>query len=557
MIVRLKLLPDGRTSILPNGPDGRPEFLAAVQSAGAKHDPRLAAYVCERDRTPDVILALRAKRFDVRVDAAMALAVEDALKDAEARRRSAGGTAAAAVRRTAAAGAALYPYQRAGVAWLRQRPRALLADDMGCGKTLQALMAVPRNTGTVVVCPAVVKGVWEAEAARWRPDLTVTVLRGLGSFRWPVPNEIVVLNYELLPAHVIGAHRLRAMDPRFGPPPMGLTVIGDEAHIVRNRDARRTQRFRTLARAALKAGGNIWLLTGTPMLSRPLELYNVLSAAELETDAFGTWSNFVELFRLRRGGYMGKQLVCAGSPDPSVPRLLGRVCLRRTRREVLPQLPPKTEREIVVPDLDDAVAKICDDAIALLREAGIDLTDSTLSVDLTDSREVMQRIAAARSALATAKIPALVALAETYEAASEPLIVFSAHRPPVDVFAEREGWATITGDTSAARRTQIAEDFRAGKYRGLAATIPSAGVGLTLSGGVANACHVAFCDLDWTPALNAQAADRVHRIGQTRGVLVTRLVADHVLDRHVTRLLVEKQALIAATMPTTEAASRA
>jgi len=82
-------------------------------------------------------------------------------------------------------GLALYPYQAVGVSWLKDRTGALLADEMGCGKTVQALAALPENAMCVVIAPAAVKGVWMAEARRWRPDLHVSILSGRGSFRWP------------------------------------------------------------------------------------------------------------------------------------------------------------------------------------------------------------------------------------------------------------------------------------------------------------------------------------------------------------------------------------
>lgn len=550
MIVRLDRLPDGRTAVRPEGHARWSYFIEALRAAGGKRDKRLAAHVCEYDQTPRLIDELVQRNFEVRASAELEEALGTLEEVVRRRKHGAGGLAAALKRRVEDAGGKLYPFQQRGVAWLAQRNRALLADEMGVGKTVQALMAMPKGTGAVVVCPAVVKGVWRDEAARWRPDFDVTVLKGRGSFRWPRLGEVIVINYALLPA-AVKAGRGFTIDPDLGHPPLGCTIIADEAHKVKTAKSQRTRNFKAMSRAALKAGGNVWLLTGTPMLGNPLELYNVLRAADLEVEAFGPWNEFCRLFDMRRGGYRGKQLL-PGTPAPEVPKLLSRVCMRRTREQVLPELPEKIVRTVTVDCIDSRTRKVCDEVIATLRAAGVDLTESALDVDLSDRQEVMKCIAAARSALAAAKVPALQEWVETYEANREPLVVFSAHRAPIDLLAKREGWVTITGEVDPESRADIARDFREGKYKGLAATISAAGVGLTLCGGPAKAGHAVFVDLDWTPALNAQAADRLHRMGQTRGVLITHLVADHILDQHLTDLLLRKERLIAATMPTTE-----
>ena len=547
-VVALDLLPDGRTSIRPRDGKRRTPFLEAVRAAGGRHDRNLAVHVCERDQTPKLLAELDAREFRPSLSGALGQALSQHAKTARARRRAAGGLASAADRRVAGAGGTLYPFQRRGVAWLSQRERALLADQPGLGKTLQALMATPRGGSAVVVCPASVKGVWRSEAARWRPDLEVTVLKGRRSFRWPKPDELMVTNYEILPAPIHTPQGGLAVDPKLGNPPMGLALIADEAHALRVARTQRTRKFRALSRATLRAGGRVWLLTGTPMLAKPLELYNVLMAASLEGEAFGTWSNFCRLFHVSRGRW--NELVFT-DPHPDVPRLLSRVCLRRLRADVLPELPEKTEREIVVNNIDARTRSLCREAWDALQEAGVDLSQAASTVDLSNWGTVTKRIASARLALASAKIPALVEIAESYESAGEPLVVFSAQRAPIDVLAKREGWATITGDVAPGARTKIAAAFRDGEYRGLAVTIAAGGVGLTFSGGKAKAAHAVFNDLDYTPALNSQAADRLHRIGQTRGVLITRLVADHPLDAHVTRLLARKADLIERTVPTT------
>ena len=111
----------------------------------------------------------------------------------------------------------------------------------------------------------------------------------------------------------------------------------------------------------------------------------------------------------------------------------------------------------------------------------------------------------------------------------------------IPLLGSREGWAFIDGSTSAADREQIVEKFQNGKLRGIALSIRAAGVGLTLT----RAWKAAFVDLDWTPAGNAQAEDRLCRIGQTHEhVEIVHMVSDHPLDQRVMELLVDKSRMI-------------
>jgi len=110
---------------------------------------------------------------------------------------------------------------------------------------------------------------------------------------------------------------------------------------------------------------------------------------------------------------------------------------------------------------------------------------------------------------------------------------------------KRPGWGCIAGDVAANERRSLEHDFEAGRLKGLAATIGAGGVALTL----VRASHALFVDLDWRPALNVQAEDRLVRVGQTaNSVLIKRLLLDHPLDRHVMEVLAKKMRVIAAAV---------
>lgn len=427
-------------------------------------------------------------------------------------------------------GMELYAFQEAGVYFLASRRAALLSDEMGLGKTIQALTALPYHSPTLVVCPAVAKGVWAREAAKWRPDFNVSILSGSSSFRWPRPGELLVTNYDVLPR-----------EPPPSPPP-GLSNIFDEAQYLKSFKAKRRKSAAKISAAAVQAQGRVWLLTGTPMQNEPPELYSVLDVAGLAVEAFGRYADFVKLFHGRQIS-MGKgvQKTVWGKPDDSVPERLARVMLRRLRKNVLSQLPEKRVSVLEVEVSADSMREL--DKIAFrLGEEGLSLQDPYAIYEATkENRVVFDTIATLRKLVANAKLPAALALAEQYEEENEPLILMSAHLEPLRAFEKRPGWGVLEGKTPAHLRTGLEESFQRGELKGLACSIKAAGVALTLTRG----CNVVFVDESWNPADNEQAEDRVCRIGQTRGVEIIRLFCEHELDKHVLRVLHRKEKLIA------------
>jgi hypothetical protein len=264
----------------------------------------------------------------------------------------------------------------------------------------------------------------------------------------------------------------------------------------------------------------LYLLTATPLLNRPPELWNLLKLADLHVEAYGTFRAFCAAFN-------GSPAAGWGTPTPAAAMGFSRVALRRLKTEVLDQLPPKRRAMLPVGvTISRGDQQVLDEA-----EAAI----------LTYGRTVpFELISRARAITAKSKIPALLDRVEEYEEAGEPLVVFSCHREPVEALGARPGWALITGSTSPERRTVIEEAFQRGELRGVAATVQAGGVAITLT----RAAHVLFCDRAWTPALNEQAEDRCNRIGQTRGVLVEVLVAARTLDERVEEIIEEKSAII-------------
>jgi len=415
----------------------------------------------------------------------------------------------AAIERGVAAGA--YPYQLMGIRFIAERARCLLGDDMGTGKTMMSLLSIPQDHGALVIVPASVKYNWVAECKKWRPDLKPCVLNSdrLPAVLWPPVGEVWIINPDALPE--LPPHHDYRSNPVF--------IIADEAHLYKNTKTKRHKAVFAWNLAASK----VCIMTGTPMTNRPMDLWGTLQVAGLAAKAFGTKQYFKGLFELTDRN----ELV---NPSPEVPRRLRSVMLRRTQDEVLKELPPAIHTQHIV-------SKVIPAALVEKLDTAYEKIEAALDMNELPPIEQMSLV---RALLATFKVTEMHELIENYEENGTPLVVFSAHKEPVLSAAARPGWASITGETKNEDRQRIVNEFQAGKLKGVALTVQAGGVGLTLT----HAAHMLFVDLDWTPALNAQAEARIKRIGQKAAhVHYTTMVVQHPVDARVLQLLEHKTKL--------------
>lgn len=433
----------------------------------------------------------------------------------------------------------LYPYQIEGVNYLSHKDKAILGDEMGLGKTLQSLMTIPEHGNAMVICRAGLKYNWLDEVNKWRKDLHPVVINGKGNFRWPQANEVIIINNDILPpsfdppqknfngSKASATKEFRKNLKDSNPQAQNVVLIIDEAHDYKNQKAARTRKVKEIALLAKKVIG----LTGSPLNNRPQDLYGVLETLGLAKQVFKSWANFQRLFRATfdhfpAHGKMVKKINW-GKPSPEVPQLLRKVMLRRLRSEVLPELPEKTYTNLVVGDLDSCLKKKLD---ALWNE-----WDTNLHIE--KELPPFHKFSEIRQQLAKNRVPAMLEYVENAEEQNVPLVVFSAHLAPLDALLFRPGWAVITGVTTPEKRQEIVREFQAGKLLGIGVSIQAGGIGINLT----HAWKGIFVDLDWSPAANWQAEDRLARIGQKANkVEIVRMVSDHPLDLHLQKMLVDK-----------------
>ena len=425
--------------------------------------------------------------------------------------------------------AELRPYQREGVHWLARRRGlglpALLADDMGLGKTLQALCAVRGRT--LVVAPTSVVPNWAAEIERFRPDLRVCLYQGPGRALDPEA-DLSVTSWTLLR---LDSEALAAVD--------WDSVVLDESQAIKNPDSQ-------VARAAFALPGRFRLaLTGTPVENRLSELWSQFHF--LSRGWLGARRDFEERFA---------KPIAAGDAA-ATERLRRRVApfvLRRMKREVAPELPPRTEQvlhvELSEPEraVYDAIRAATRDEVAKrfgggggtfqVLEALLRLRQAACSADLVPGA----------GEVASSKLAVLHENLEEVVSEGHKALVFSQWTQLLDrvepgLRAAGLGFARLDGSTRD-RAGSVAR-FQADDGPPLMlVSLGAGGSGLNLTA----ADTVFILDPWWNPAVEDQAADRAHRIGQTRPVMVYRLVARDTVEERVLALQERKRELADAAL---------
>ncbi len=428
--------------------------------------------------------------------------------------------------------AELRSYQRRGVDWLgfaRQAGLgAMLCDDMGLGKTLQALCAV--EGPALVVAPTSLLHNWEKEAKRFRPGLEVSVYHG-PKRELPAATDAAQL--------VITSYGVLRLDTEALAKQRWRVAILDEAQVIKNPDSQ-------VARAAFELDAEFKItLSGTPVENRLDELWS--QAHFTNPGMLGGREDFKDRWARPIAAGVGERA-------ESLRAKLKPVMMRRLKREVAPELPPRTEITVHC-ELSEAERLLYE---ALRREARAEiegLLSEGKNVLSALERLLRLRQAACHRALVpgqqaddSAKLRRLRAELDEAVAAGHKALVFSQWTSFLDLVEPglRElgiDWCRLDGSTRD--RGEVVDRFSADDGPPvMLLSLMAGGTGLNLTA----ADHVYFLDPWWNPAVEAQAADRAHRIGQDKPVLIHRLVARNTVDERILALQERKRALADAVV---------
>ncbi len=436
--------------------------------------------------------------------------------------------------------ATLRPYQLAGYRWLAFLQDAglggILADDMGLGKTLQALCALVRAGGTsLVVAPTSVLHAWAGEAARFAPGLRTCVFHGAQRTLDPEA-DLVITSYALL-----------RLDERLQRP--WTCLVLDEAQAIKNPDSQ-------TARAAFAAEAEHRIsLTGTPLENRLDELWSQLHF--LMPGFLGGQKRFQDRYvKPMESGDAATAASLRARIRPFV--------LRRLKKDVAKDLPPRTEVVLRCPMSDAQVG-----AYGALRAASEAKVLEALGANRTmEVLEYLLRLRQAachpallpgvedRSVASSGKLGLLMDRLDVVVAEGHKALVFSQWTSMLDLIEEALDGANVAClrlDGATRDRQALVDRFQSSDGPPVfLISLKAGGTGLTLT----EADYVFHCDPWWNPAVEDQATDRAHRIGQTRPVVSVKLVSEDTVEERILELQAAKRELARAALGDAGAAAQ-
>ncbi len=412
-----------------------------------------------------------------------------------------------------------FPYQLEGVAFLYPRQAAILADEMGLGKTMQAITAIRllvRNgeaRSVLLVCPKPLVSNWKREFEQWAPEIPLLVIEGdQGRRRWQWEQAqfpVKVANYELLPRD---REVLESAGPDGRPAVTFDLVVLDESQRIKNRAGATSQAVRSIVRR------RSWALTGTPVENSTEDL--------------------VGIFEFLSPGFL---------PPDMKPSRMGRTIadfvLRRTKDQVLTDLPPKLIRDAeleLTPEQRETYSLAENEGVLRLTEMG----------DAAAIQHVFELVLRLKQICnfdpvsgASTKMERLEADLEEIADSGRKAIVFSQWVSTLEQIAGRLGRFSpllFHGKIPSARRDEVIRRFREdSRHVVLLMSYGAGSVGLNLQ----FASYVFLFDRWWNPAVEDQAINRAHRIGAGGPVTVTRFLAVDTIEQRINAVLEEKRRL--------------
>ena len=435
--------------------------------------------------------------------------------------------------------AQLRPYQLEGYKWMSRLAYwgagACLADDMGLGKTLQAITLMQSRASqgaALVLMPTSLLHNWQQELRRFAPAMTTKILNQQGVDRQQLVNsaeagDVVLSTYGLL---VTEGEMLCQRT--------WSTIVLDEAHTIKNRDTQ-------TSKAAMKLQADFRLmLTGTPLQNHLSEIWNLFQFAN--PDLLGSYQQFTDRFILpiERDHNQERQRLLR--------RLLSPFLLRRTKDDVLNELPEKTEITLRV-ELSAEEQALYDNlrqqAIANLEE-GSKSTLQTLA-EITRLRQAAchPRLVNDKLQIPSSKTLAFLHLVEELRQSGHRALVFSQFTSHLALIREALDsqaipYLYLDGNTTPSERNRLVRQFQTGEEPLFLISLKAGGLGLNLTA----ADYVVHLDPWWNPAIEDQASDRAHRIGQERPVTVYRLIAVGTIEEKIIRLHQNKRSLADALL---------
>ncbi len=429
-------------------------------------------------------------------------------------------------------GCELYPFQYVGVRFAELAGgRCLIGDDMGIGKTIQALAYASLHKElwpVLVVCPASVKYNWAKEIETWIREPSYQVVNGYkGDLE---DTDITIVNYDLM-----DRRKEQLMDMGFN------LVIFDESHFLKNNTAKRTKASLEIG----KKSKSVLCLSGTAITSRPEEYFTTLNL--LRPIEFPSWLKFVQ--RYCNAYHNGYGWDTRGASNTDELHAISRdFVIRRLKKEVMEELPDKVRQDFMVEPSVSDMKKYKDTQSSWIDEYRLHKQNNTLPAGF-----VLNMLTDLRHECGLIKVkPAVEWVLEYLYSTGRPVVVYTHHNDVMETVCAFLKLAdgsplssivvkTISGSVSAAKRQETIESFQRGEIDVLVCNILAANMGITLT----QADTVVFVEREWVPATEEQAEDRVNRIGQeSQNVHAVYLCVANTIDERFARIVSQKRDVV-------------
>jgi SWI/SNF-related matrix-associated actin-dependent regulator 1 of chromatin subfamily A len=399
-------------------------------------------------------------------------------------------------------------FQNEGLTFIEYRNgKALVCDEQGLGKTIEALMFIQNHRDkipVVIICPASLKLNWQRECEKWLPNPNVEIISGIK--KYDTKGDILIINYDILWYWI---YTLQQRIPQI--------VITDEFQKWKHNGARRTKAVKRIAKDVPCFIG----LSGTPIENRPEEAYNAISMVYPEL------FHSADQMKQTRNGELYKKLQI--------------VMIRRLKKDVLQELPDKIYSFVPLElDNENEYLEAEKDFIAWIRKEKGDEAANRIK-----TAEALVKVEGLKQLSVKGKLKQSIEWIKDFLESGEKLVVFCTHRFVVDALMnEFKDAVKVDGGLSANQKQEAVDAFQDGDTKLFVGNIQAAGIGLTLTA----SSNVVFLELDWSPSKHDQASDRCHRIGQKDAVNIYYLLAKDTIEERIAKILDEKRVLIDAVL---------
>jgi SNF2 family DNA or RNA helicase len=422
-------------------------------------------------------------------------------------------------------------HQKVAIEKLLANDKFILADDMGLGKTTAAVIASLESNARkiLIVCPASLKINWQREIENYT-DRRILLVEGR---RWGSTFDFYIINYDILKNFHTTDKSEDSDDYKLLVNAGFELVIVDEAHYISNNTAQRTR----LLNDVLEQIPKVWLLTGTPMTSRPINYFNLLKIVESPLTL--NWQSYVRRYCAGYQFRVGQRKVWNTSGASNLDELRERtksLVLRRMKTDIL-DLPEK----IVTPVYLELRNTFYDDELEEFMRISKDNKENE-SITVT-----LNRLMKIRQLIAIEKVPYTCELIDKCIDQGKKVIVFTNFTSSLDLLQEKykKTCVTLDGRMSKERRQESVDKFQNNdKVKVFISNIIAGGVGITLTA----AEIVIMNDLSFVPAHHSQAEDRAYRYGQKNSVLVYYPIFENTIEKIVYNMLQKKKGIIDQVM---------